>query len=300
MKNNFEILTPVVTIFDDNENIHYEDNKKIIEYLIEGGVNGIVPLGSTGEFTHMSLEEKKNFLKFYVKEVNGRVSLLPGTGCTSFNETVELSNFVLSLGVNGVLVIGHYYYSLDQNKIFEYYNSLAKKLNGDIYIYNFEARTGHNISSNTVYKLCSQNENIKGIKDSTGVVTHTLNIISKVVKDFPYFKVYSGFDDHFIPNIMAGGRGCIAALSNLVPELWHAWVNAANNEDFSKISDISKIINSIMPLYIIDSNFSLLFKTIMKARGLDISTKTITPFEATYATTLIKGINLIKDNYNNF
>ena len=296
----YEILTPVVTIFDKNSNIDYNSNKNVIEYLIENGIDGIVPLGSTGEFASMSLEKKKEFVSFYVTEVDNRVSIMPGTGSMNFEETIEVSNFSISLGVKGVLVIAPYYYALCQNKIFEYYDALAKKVKGDVYIYNFEARTGHNISADTVYNLCKQNKNIKGIKDSTGVVSHTLEISSRILNDFPYFEIYSGFDDHFISNIMSGGKGCIAALSNIVPELWTKWVKAANDKDFDMVADIYKIINPLMKLYSMDSNFSLLFKKLMDARGLEIYTETLFPFDKIDETIFNKSLELVQNVYKIF
>lgn len=291
---NYEILTPVVTIFDKNDKIDYEGNKIVIEYLIKNGVNGIVPLGSTGEFTSLKLNEKKEFIKFYMKEVKDRVSVLPGTGDMNFEDTVELSNFAVSLGVKGVLIIGQYYYALDQNKLFDYYNFLAKKIKGNIYIYNFEARTGHNMMPETVYRLCKENKNIRGMKDSTAFLSHTENVLDKVLNDFPYFEMYSGFDDHFIPNIASGGKGCIAALSNFIPDIWSSWIEAANKSDFKKMAEINKVIVNLMKLYNLDSNFSFLFKKLMKTRGLNISDKTIFPYNSIDESSYNFAVNILK------
>lgn len=274
-----KILTPVVTIFNEEDKIDFEGNRKVIEYLIEGGVDGLVPLGSTGEFTALNLEEKKEFIKFYVEAVEGRVEIIPGTGSLDFEETVELSNYACDLGVKGCLILPPYYFGISQEEAFHYYDELAKRIKGNIYIYNFKARTGFDMSAETALKLAIKHNNVVGMKDSTDNVAHTKEVIYTVTKEIPGFEVYSGFDDHFITNIIAGGAGCIAALSNIKPKLWKKWVEAFNLADFNTVVEIARKIDNLMPLYSIQSNFSLLFKKIMKQEGLEICEKTIFPFE---------------------
>ena len=127
-----KIIVPVVTVFGHDGKPDYEDNKKVIDYLIDNHVDGILVLGSTGEFTELSVAEKKDFLSFYANYVNGRVALYAGTGCITFDQTLELSNFVYGAGYKAPLVIGPFYYSMDQENIFAYYDALAKKLHGDM------------------------------------------------------------------------------------------------------------------------------------------------------------------------
>lgn len=293
----YNIYTPVVTIFDDNMNVDLDGNKLVIEHLISNGVDGIVPLGSTGEFTEMSLEEKKKYLKFYVEEVNNRVELLPGTGCSNYRDTVELSNYVLSLGVKGVLIVGQYYYGMDDEDIFNYFDKLAKDIEGNIYIYNFPQRTGFDMSAETLYKLLENNPNIKGMKDTNGSIDHTKELITKVIDDFPYFEMFSGFDNQFITNITSGGVGCIAALSNLVPDMWSKWVKAAENNDLEKLKEIGMRIDKMMELYRMDSNISYLFKSILKGRGLDINTKSLFPFDGLDTKSINKALEIVEKNY---
>lgn len=113
-----KIIVPVVTVFGHDGKPDNEANKKVIDFLISHGVDGILVLGSTGEFTELSVAEKKEFLSFYSDHVNGRVKLYAGTGCITFDQTLELSNFVYSVGYKAPLVIGPFYYSMDQEKIF--------------------------------------------------------------------------------------------------------------------------------------------------------------------------------------
>ncbi len=293
------IYTPTVTIFNDLGEFDFEGNRKVIEYLIEGGVDGLVPLGSTGEFTTLSLSEKKEFIKFYVETVNERVQVLPGTGCMDYDKTVELSNYALSLGVKGVLIIPPYYYALSQDEGFKYYDKIAENVNGDVYIYNFKARTGFDISPETVLKLAKKNKNIKGMKDSTADIAHTRKVLLKVLPERPDFEMYSGFDDQFIPNVIAGGRGCISAISNIYPKLWSEWVQAVNNNKFDTIQTIGNKIDKLMELYDVQSNFSLLFKKLMVEEGVEINTNTLFPFENIKNDNYEKALRIVKGANNN-
>lgn len=287
----YKIITPVVTIFDEDEKPDYEANKKVIDFLIEGGVDGILVLGSTGEFTGLTKEEKKDFFKFYAEYTNNRVELYAGTGSMNFNDTLELSNDTHDMGYAASMVIGPYYYGLDQEKLFIFYDKLAKSIKGELYIYNFPARTGHSISPDTVKKLLENNKNIIGIKDSVSEPNHTNLICLKA--EAHKFTAYSGFDDQFLYNISSGGNGCIGGLSNIVPEIWRELVKSANNKDFNKSLRMSYLIHKLMPLYDMDSNFSLLFKKLMVYRGVDISPKAIFPFNQINDEVYINAKNLL-------
>lgn len=272
----YKIITPVVTVFDENEKPDLEGNKKVIDFLVNGGVDGILVLGSTGEFTGLTKKERSDFFRFYGEYTAGRVELYAGTGGMDLGDTAELSNEIYSIGYTGAMVIGPYYYGLDQEKIFVYYDTLAKKLKGDLYIYNYPARSGHSIAPETVKRLLEENHNIVGLKDSVTDPNHT-NLICLAAKGHR-FEAYSGFDDQYLYNLTSGGNGCIGGLSNLVPELWSSLVKASNDKDFDRTMELSKLIHELMPLYGMDSNFSLLFKKLMNHRGVGISERAIFPF----------------------
>lgn len=274
-----KIITPTVTIFDDKGNIDIEGNKLLIKHLIDKGVDGAVPLGSSGEFTAISLDEKKKLIKLYVDESKGRLDLIPGTNSLNFDECIDLSNYAISLGVKGVLILPPFYYGISQEEAFHYFDVLAQRVKGDIYIYNFPVRTGFDMSADTTFSLAKKHKNIKGMKDSTANLSHTKEVILKVKDLRDDFEVYSGYDDHFVPNVIAGGNGCIAAISNFEPKLWSDWVAAINDGSFHDVKAIGNIIDRLMPLYSVEMNFSHIFKKFLIDDGLNISEYTIFPFE---------------------
>ena len=221
-------------------------------------------------------EEKHDFFKFYADYTAGRTKLYAGTGSLNFEDTVALSNEVNEMGYEGAMVIGPCYYALDQEKIFVYYDTLAKSIKGNLYIYNFPARSGHSIAPETLKKLVENNANIKGLKDSVSEPNHTNELMLAV--EGHEFEMFSGFDDQFLYNLTSGGVGCIGALSNIVPEIWSDLVKSTKEKDFDRVMKLSALTHELMPLYDMDSNFSLLFKKLMQHRGVEVSDRAIFPY----------------------
>lgn len=251
----FNYYTPVVTIFDKNGNIDKEENKKVYDFLIENGIKGILILGSTGEFYTMPLEEKKEFVKMAISYINNRAKIFIGAGSCNLEETIEFGNFALKNGADGLMVISPYYFCHSQQEIVSYYDTVAKNINGNMYIYNFPDRTGYTISPESLKELLFKNKNIVGIKDSVVSMSHTRKLLTTVQEDYPNFEVYSGFDENLMHNRMSGGAGCISALSNIFPEICVAWTEAILKEDLSLIFKYQKIINKLMDLYEINQSF---------------------------------------------
>ncbi len=290
-----KIVTPVLTIFNDDDTIDYNGNRILINHLLDNGIDGIVVLGSTGEFTAISFEDKKNLIKYSIDTVNNRGIVLVGTGCQNVNDTIELSNYAIENGGEGVLIISEYYYAMSNDEIFHYYDYIAPKINGNLYLYNFPARTGTTFTPDIVLRLLRKHKNIVGMKESVGGFAHTRDIMSLIKKEFPNFKMYSGFDDQFLDNADYGGVGGIGAISNLFPKLWSSWVKAKNENDTKNIIDIKVKIMRLMELYQIESNCSGLFKHILKAKGLDINTKTLFPFENVSNESIDKALKIINN-----
>jgi 2-dehydro-3-deoxy-D-pentonate aldolase len=286
-----KIITPVVTVFGKDEKPDCEANKRVIDFLIDNGVDGILVLGSTGEFPGLSNTEKLDFFKFYHEYTAGRVPLYAGTGCMSIDDTAELSNKALGLGYTAVLVIGPYYYGIDQEKLYIYYSALAKCLQGDMLLYNYPARSGHSIAPQTVIRLAADNAHIIGIKDSVSEPHHTSLIGTEL--EGTDFAAFSGFDDQLLYNISFGGAGCIGGLSNIVPDIWHDLIKAVNEKNFDRAVSLSGLIHRLMPIYDMDSNCSLLLKMLLKHRGVDIAPTAIFPYNQIDGTVFMRAAALM-------
>lgn len=288
-----KIITPIVTIFDKSGALDIEGNKKVIDFVIEGGVDGILVLGSTGEFTNMTMDEKKALCSLYADYNNGRVELYAGTGCLKVTDTIELTNYIHELDFKGAMIIGPYYYGLDQDKMFRYYDKVAKSVKGNIYLYNYPDRSGLTFEPDTVKRIVEANANVIGMKESVANPGHYNDILIKLGDR--KFEMYAGFDDQILYNLGAGGKGVTGALSNIVPEIWTSLVKSYLNKEFDRTFKLANIIHGMMPIYALDSNSSLVIKKLMNHRGLNINEESIFPFEEVSEEKMEYGKKLVDE-----
>ena len=271
-------LTPVVTAFDENGNLDIQGNKNVWDHLIKGGVDGLVIMGSTGEFFSMTTEQKKELIKLVVEHVNKRTKVYIGTSCMTVEDTVELSNFAIETGADAVMIISPYYFALSNESVEFFYDKVAEAVKGDIYLYNFPDRTGHDLTPEVTLNLLRKHKNIVGFKDTVSEMGHTRKLMTTVLKEFPDFIVLSGFDENFVHNILCGGSGCIGGLSNLCPELFADWVKAINVKNMDEVARIQKIVDKLMDLYPIGTPFIPIMKKAMILHGVEMKEYCTKPF----------------------
>ena len=275
---NAKFLTPVVTAFNKFGKLDYQANQNIYDYLINHGMDGIVLMGSTGEFFTMSMEQKKELILLATSYINKRIRLLIGVSCMSASETIELANFAHENGADGVLVIPPYYFSLSEESVEYYFDTVADRTEADIYMYNFPDRTGYDISPDVVLKLIRKHKNIVGYKDTITTLDHTRELIKKVKPEFPDFEIYSGFDDNFVHNILSGGDGCIGGLSNFAPEVFSSWTKAVREENLEEICKYQRITDELTTFYSIGKPFIPYVKKAMIMRGVKMEDYCSIPF----------------------
>lgn len=271
-------LTPVVTAFDANGNLDVQANKNVWDHLIKGGVDGLVIMGSTGEFFSMTTEQKKELIKLVVEHVNKRTKVYIGTSCMTVEDTVELSNFAIEAGADAVMIISPYYFALSDESVEFFYDKVAEAVKGDIYLYNFPDRTGHDLTPEITLNLLRKHKNIVGFKDTVSEMGHTRKLMTTVLKEFPDFIVLSGFDENFVHNILCGGSGCIGGLSNLCPELFADWVKAINAKNMDEVARIQKVVDKLMDLYPIGTPFIPIMKKAMILHGVEMKDYCTKPF----------------------
>lgn len=263
-------ITPVVTALDRQGHVDVEANLRIYDFLIENGMDGILIFGSIGEFFAIPMEEKRELLKKAIAHIKGRVTVYAGTCHMELDQCVEFSNYALELGADGVMVISPYYFSLPDSGILNFYDRLAEGIKGDLLLYNFPDRTGHDLSADLIYDLVSRHENIVGIKDTVSTMGHTRGIIQKVKKDYPNFQVFSGFDEFFGHNVLSGGDGCVAGLSNFAPEVASAYARAARADDLAGMVQCQQKVDSLMAIYDVAPQFIPIIKKAMVLRGIEM------------------------------
>ena len=271
-------FTPVVTAFDAAGNLDIQANKNIYDNLIKGGVDGLVIMGSTGEFFTMTTKQKKELIDLAVTYTNKRTKVYIGTSCMSVEDTVELSNYAINAGADAVMIISPYYFTLSDASIEFFYDQVAEQIKGDIFLYNFPARTSYDINPTVTLNLLRKHKNIIGFKDTVTEMGHTRKLITSVSNEFPDFIILSGFDENFVHNIISGGSGCIGGLSNLYPEVFSAWVKAIDAKDMDEVSKIQKKVDKISDLYDVGTPFIPILKKAMMLKGIEMQDYCTKPF----------------------
>lgn len=274
---NASYITPAITLFKQDGSLDKENQKALYENLIKNNIDGILVQGSIGEFFAMTIKQRLELAEFAIKTINHRTQCLIGTASMVPEQIVPYSNECLELGADAVVIIPPYYFKLDSDAIFRYFDEIISKINGDVYLYNFPDRTGYSMDAQTILKLAKKHKNLKGIKDTISGMDHTRELINIIKSEIPEFKVYSGFDDNTAHNVLSGGDGCIGGISNVIPELCSKWINAMRNDDFKTVAECQQKINRLMDIYSISNNFIPVIKQAAKLRGIISSTNCIFP-----------------------
>jgi len=264
------VITPMVTILDENKAIDFEGTTRVVEYLIQGGVDGLLILGSIGEFFAMKRLEKEAYVKHVIEVVGGRVPVLVGTGGTQVDDIISFSKFSVAAGADAVLIVSPYYFMLDDESLYRYYAQIASEITTPIMLYNFPDRTGHDLSPNLIRRLALDFEHIVGVKDTVDNISHTRGIIQAVKPVRADFCIFTGFDEYFIPNLMAGGDGLIGGISNFYPSLFKTLYAAYQQCDMQTVLTCQAKISGLMQVYAQTRPFVSAIKMAVKLAGLDI------------------------------
>ena len=209
------IIPAMVTPITSDGKINVAALRKLTNYLIEGGVHGLFPVGSQGEFYALTFEEKKQIIEIVVEETGGRVPVYAGTGAITTREAVALTQMAEAAGVNAVSVVTPYFIRPNDTELMEFFAAVAKATRLPVLLYNNVGRTGVNISADFVVRA-SKIENIVGIKDSSGDLTLTAEYIRRTDEKF---SVLAGRDTLIYGTLCYGGKGAIAATANVAPKV---------------------------------------------------------------------------------
>ena len=208
------VITAMLTPFDKNENIDYESTKRLIDLLIDKGINGLFILGTNGEFTSLKHSEKVEYARFVSEYVSNRVPIIIGAGECSTKLTIQLINDLKHLNPYAFSVITPYFHKLSDTELLNHYLKLSESVDQNILLYNIPGLTGHTINSE-IYEKLLEKDNIIGIKDSSG----SIDLLSSYCKITPKDKaVYIGSDSLFLKALEMGAVGGVSGLSNVIAE----------------------------------------------------------------------------------
>ena len=208
----------IITPMKENLEVDYDAFAAIIEEQIAGKTDAIVVCGTTGEASTLSHEEHINVIKYCVEKVGGRIPVIAGTGSNSTDTAIYLSKEAEKVGADGVLLVTPYYNKATQKGLYEHFKLIANSIKIPVILYNIPGRTGCTMAPETIIKLCTDVENIVGVKEASGNISAIAKLMAKANGKVD---LYSGNDDQIVPILSLGGKGVISVLSNVAPKQTH-------------------------------------------------------------------------------
>lgn len=212
------IFTPNLVPYDAQGDINESELRRYVNWLIDKGVHGLYPNGSTGEFTRFTVEERKRIVAIIADETRGRVPILAGAAEANVKETIKACEYYSDLGVRAVAIVAPFYYKLSPASVYAYFKEIGNNTPVDVTLYNIPMFASP-IDVPTVRRLSDECERIVAIKDSSGDLPHMIRMIQAVRPNRPDFAFLTGWDAALMPMILIGCDGGTNASSGVVPEL---------------------------------------------------------------------------------
>jgi 4-hydroxy-tetrahydrodipicolinate synthase len=241
----------IVTPFKNDSSIDFAAMGRVVNHVINGGVNYIVVMGTTGESATLTKDEKKAIISYVAEVTDNRVPLVTGIGGNSTQEVINCIRYSNLTGVDGILSVAPYYNKPNQRGLFQHFKAIATGSPLPVILYNVPGRTCSNISSDTCLELANECENIVAIKEASGDIAQIMRIIRGKPDNF---SVISGDDMMTIPIIASGGAGVISVLANAFPAATSELVTNSLKNNFKSAREIQLRYLEMIELLFIDGN----------------------------------------------
>ena len=236
-----QILTAMVTPFDQNEEIDFNATRTLVNHLIANGTDGIIVSGTTGESPTLTTEEKVELFKFVVEFVDGRVPVIAGTGSYDTRASINLTKLAEQTGVNGIMLVVPYYNKPSQEGLYQHFKAIAESTSLPVILYNIPGRSSVNMSVETTVRL-SEIPNIVALKDASG----NLDAMSEIIRRTPNdFSLYSGDDGLTLPVLSIGGVGVISVAAHVIGNEMQAMINNFKN---GKLQEAAEAHRNLLPV----------------------------------------------------
>ena len=263
------ILTPNITPVDAHGRVDEQKLRGYVDWLIERGVDGLYPNGSTGEFVRFTAEERRQIVRIVVDQTAGRVPVLAGAAEANVKATIEACDAYGELGVRAVAIVAPFYYRLSSEGVYAYFREIAENVEVDVTLYNIPLFASP-IDVDTVIRLAAEFPRVVGIKDSSGDLPNMMRMISAIRPMRDDFTFLTGWDASLAPMLLAGADGGTNATSGVVPELTRA---IYKNVTDGSIEEAMRLQYQLIPLF--DAMISLGefpegFRAGARSRGWDL------------------------------
>ncbi|MBM4169924.1 MAG: 4-hydroxy-tetrahydrodipicolinate synthase [Ignavibacteria bacterium] len=243
--------TAVVTPFKKNGALDEHALRELIAFQVKGGVEALIPIGTTGESPTLSTEERNRIIEIVIEEAGGRIAVIAGTGSYSTQATIAHTRHAKELGADYALVVGPYYNKPTQEGYYQHYLAVAEAVDLPIIVYNVPGRTGGNIEAGTLLRIAEEIPLIVGVKEASG----SMGQIMEIARNMPHhFSLLSGDDAFTLPLMAVGGDGCISVVANETPRLFSDMVRSCLRGKWDKARELHHKLLPLMNINFIESN----------------------------------------------
>lgn len=239
------VMTALITPFDEQCRLDEEGLRQNVKFQIMNKINGLVPLGTTGEAPTLTAKEKTRVIEITLEEADGQLPVFVGTGSYATQATIENTLQAKQMGATGALIVTPYYNKPTQEGIYRHFMCIAEAVEMPIIVYNNQARTGQNAFVSTLQRLAC-NPYIVGVKDSSGSILQMMDVYESICMQNKDFCLLSGDDPFTYPCMSVGGHGVISVVSNLLPGPIVAMVNAYLEGNHAKAMEMHY---KLLPLF---------------------------------------------------
>jgi len=257
------VFTALVTPFTEEGKIDEQALRRLVDFQIEEGIDGLVPVGTTGESPTLGAEETEAVIRITVEQARGRVPVIAGAGSNSTDKAIHLTAAAKKLGAAASLQVAPYYNKPTAEGFYRHFTAIADAVDLPMVVYNIPGRTGKNIENSTMLRLAGH-RNIVAVKEASGDVSQMMNLIAQKPAAFA---VLSGDDNLAFPLIALGGKGVISVASNLVPGRIKEMVSAALQGKWDKARELHYKLLPLFKAIFIETN-PIPIKAALAMKGL--------------------------------
>ena len=245
-------LVALVTPLNEDGSVDYDSLKKLIDWHIDEGTNGIVSVGTTGESATLNVKEHLDVIDFTIKHVGKRIPVIAGTGANATNEAIELSQEAKLKGADYVLLVTPYYNKPNQNGLIKHYEEIANKVDIPQILYNVPSRTACDLKPSSV-EILSKHQNIIGIKEAVDDFQRIRELIN-ITQICDDFSVFSGDDPTFLESMSLGAHGVISVAANVIPRSISMICRNVLNSELNEANNLNDINKNLYKLLFVESN----------------------------------------------
>lgn len=261
------IYVAMLTPFKQDGRIHENEMRRMVDFQIENGVDGLFPVSSVGESIHMSREEKVALVEMVHDQAKGRVAITPGVGSSQPAESIFLAEKAREIGCDAVVVAPPHFFPLSQNMIEKYFETIIDAVDIPVILYNIPLFT-QPLSYDLVKRL-ARKPNVVGMKDSSGSMVDFLHFMDNVGLEEEEVNFLTGREEMLLPCLMMGGKGCMTATSGILPEVMVEIYKCFLSGDYETAKKYQfSILPAIRSMFALP--FPLGFKIAMEMRGFDM------------------------------